>query len=67
MKKFLYFFCLIHFIIYINASASTQSWTEILSDNKSTTGWTLWTDIGIDGISGNPVDLIAASCGEFDP
>ena len=54
MKKWLFFLWFIHFIFLTDASAFTHSWTQISSDNRSTRGWTVKTEIGIDGISGNP-------------
>jgi hypothetical protein len=54
MKKSVLLCFVIPFVLSTHALGFTHSWTEIISDNKSTTGWTLKTDIGIDGILGNP-------------
>jgi len=54
MKRWHFLFAFMQLIFLTDVSAFTHSWTEILSDNKSTTGWTLSTDIGINGILGNP-------------
>ena len=37
-----------------DAAGFTHSWTQITSDNRTNRGWTLKTEIGIDGISDAP-------------
>ena len=56
-------------LVWPGVTGFTHSWTEITSDNQSTRGWTLQTNVGIDGIIGNLLWAYGSSgvLGEFTP